>query len=70
MRLASDVKSARFGSGSVSFGRRLWSSVEELGKATILLVEATGSCHANPNDSYAQRNVSENAKNVGEKVNF
>jgi len=68
MRLASDVKSARFGSGGVNIGRRLWSTVEELGKSTILLVEATGSCHANPNDSYALRNVSERVKNVGEKV--
>lgn len=67
-RLAYDAKSARFGTGSVELGQRLWTTVEDLGQATILLVKSTGFCHATPNNSFALRDLSENARNVGEKV--
>ena len=68
-RLAMDAKSASLSTGSAESGHRIRSSVQDLGKATIELVKATGACQMTPNDTFALRDVSENARMVGEKVN-
>merc|ERR550532_398239 len=46
---------------------RIKSSVQDLGQVTIELVKATGSCQVTPNDSFVLRDVSESARNVGER---
>ena len=54
--------------GNADIGTRIRSSVKELGNSTIELIKATGSCQMSPQDSFALRDVSENARSVGEKV--
>ena len=56
--------------GNADIGTRIRSSVKELGNSTIELIKATGSCQMSPQDSFALRDVSENARSVGEKVNI
>jgi hypothetical protein len=63
-----DAKSASLSTGSAESGQRIRSSVQDLGKATIELVKASGACQMTPNDTFALRDVSENARSVGEKV--
>ena len=46
---------------------RIKSSVQDLGQVTIELVKATGSCQITPNDSFVLRDVSESARNVGDR---
>merc|ERR1719249_488833 len=46
---------------------RIKSSVQDLGQVTIELVKSTGSCQMAQNDSFVLRDVSDNARNVGEK---
>jgi talin len=67
-RLAVDAKSASLSTGNAETGNRIRSSVQDLGKATIELVKAIGACQMTPNDTFALRDVSENARAVGEKV--
>lgn len=66
--LAIDAKSASLTTGSAESGQRIRSSVQDLGKATIELVKASGACQMTPNDTFALRDVSEYARTVGEKV--
>ena len=66
--LAADAKSASTSMGNADIGIRIRGSVKELGTATIDLIKATGSCQMSPQDSFALRDVSENARSVGEKV--
>lgn len=66
-QLASDAKSASTDMGNAEVGQRIRSTVQDLGKATIGLVKATGSCQMAPHDSFALRDVSDNARSVGEK---
>ena len=68
--MAADAKSASSGMGNADIGTRIRSSVKELGNSTIELIKATGSCQMSPQDSFALRDVSENARSVGEKVNI
>jgi talin len=65
--LAADAKNASAGMGNADFGQRIRGSVKELGTVTIELIKATGSCQMSPHDSFALRDVSENARAVGEK---
>merc|ERR1719323_1463947 len=65
--LAADAKAASAGMGNADVGHRIRNSVKELGTCTIELIKATGSCQMTPNDSFALRDVSENARSVGEK---
>ncbi len=66
--LARDAKGASGGASSPEIGQRIRSSVQELGQVTIELIKATGNCQLTPHDSFALRDVSDNARNVGEKV--
>ena len=54
---------------NADIGARLRGAVKELGTCTIELIKATGTCQVSPHDSFALRDVSENARSVGEKVN-
>merc|ERR1711899_202866 len=56
--------------GNADIGTRIRSSVKELGNSTIELIKATGSCQMSPQDSFALRDVSENARSVGEKCSY
>lgn len=49
-------------------GQRVRSSVQDLGNSCISLVKAGGSCQSNPGDIYSQRDVTDNAHHVSEKV--
>ncbi len=68
--LARDAKGAsgEMARNNPEMGARIRSSVQELGQATIELIKATGSCQLTPNDTFALKDVSENAREVGEKV--
>ena len=68
--LAADAKAASAGMGNADVGHRIRNSVKELGTCTIELIKATGSCQMTPSDSFALRDVSENARSVGEKVSM
>merc|ERR1719266_2067307 len=65
--LASDAKGASSGMGNADIGSRIRNCVKELGTSTIELIKATGTCQMTPQDSFALRDVSENARSVGEK---
>ena len=65
--LARDSKGASSGTANAEVGQRIRKSVQELGKVTIDLVKATGTCQMSPGDSFALRDVSEHARSVGEK---
>lgn len=65
--LARDSKGASSGTSNAEVGQRIRTSVQDLGKVTIELVKATGTCQLTPNDSFALRDVSEQARAVGEK---
>ena len=68
--LARDAKGASGGASTAEVGQRIRSSVQELGQVTIELIKATGTCQLTPHDSFALRDVSDNARNVGEKVRY
>jgi talin len=65
--LATDSKGARQNTQSNELAMRIKSSVQDLGQVTIELVKATGSCQTTPNDSFVLRDVSESARNVGDR---
>merc|ERR1719225_2455513 len=65
--LASDTRGAINNTQNTDVANRIKSSVQDLGQVTIQLVKSTGSCQMAQNDSFVLRDVSENARNVGEK---
>merc|ERR1740128_966810 len=65
--LALDSKGAIQNTQSNELAMRIKSSVQDLGQVTIELVKATGSCQMSQNDSFVQRDVSDSARQVGEK---
>jgi len=65
--LATDTRGAINNTQSTDVANRIKSSVQDLGQVTIQLVKSTGSCQMAQNDSFVLRDVSENARNVGEK---
>merc|ERR1719412_1619239 len=66
-KLATDSKGAIQNTQSNELAMRIKSSVQDLGQVTIELVKATGSCQITPNDSFVLRDVSESARNVGDR---
>ena len=64
--LAADTRGAIHNTENTDVANRIKSSVQDLGQVTIELVKSTGSC-TSQNDSFVLRDVSENARNVGEK---
>merc|ERR1719495_679935 len=65
--LATDSKGAIQNTQSNELAMRIKSSVQDLGQVTIELVKATGSCQMSSNDSFVLRDVSESARNVGDR---
>merc|ERR1719195_1882861 len=65
--LAADTRGAIHNTENTDVAARIKSSVQDLGQVTIELVKSTGSCQMAQNDSFVLRDVSENARNVGEK---
>merc|ERR1719288_457037 len=65
--LAADTRGAIHNTENTDVANRIKSSVQDLGQVTIELVKSTGSCQTAQNDSFVLRDVSENARNVGEK---
>lgn len=65
--LATDSKGAIQNTQSNELAMRIKSTVQELGQVTIELVKATGSCQMTPNDSFVLKDVSETARNVGDR---
>merc|ERR1740128_59676 len=65
--LALDSKGAIQNTQSNELAMRIKSSVQDLGQVTIELVKATGSCQMSQNDSFVLRDVSDSARNVGER---
>merc|ERR1719204_2137201 len=65
--LATDTRGAINNTENADMANRIKSSVQDLGQVTIELVKSTGSCQTAQNDSFVLRDVSENARNVGEK---
>jgi len=65
--LASDSRGAIQNTESPEMANRIKSTVQDLGQVTIELVKATGSCQMSSNDSFVLRDVSDSARNVGER---
>lgn len=65
--LATDSKGAIQNTQSNELAMNIKSCVQDLGQVTIALVKATGDCQMNPSDSFVLRDVSENARNVGDR---
>merc|ERR1719391_1933935 len=65
--LATDTRGAINNTENTDLAMRIKSSVQDLGQVTIELVKATGSCQITPNDSFVLRDVSESARNVGDR---
>merc|ERR1719373_401227 len=65
--LASDTRGAIQNTENSDMAARIKNSVQDLGQVTIELVKSTGSCQTAQNDSFVLRDVSDNARNVGEK---
>ncbi|XP_054725014.1 talin-1-like isoform X2 [Uloborus diversus] len=68
--VAADTRGAISSTPNQDVANRIRSSVQDLGTACIDLTKAAGSCQSNPTDTYSQRDVSDNAHTVTEKVSF
>ncbi|GFY18724.1 talin-2 [Trichonephila clavipes] len=68
--VAGDTRGAVASTSNLDVANRIKSSVQDLGSACIDLTKAAGSCQSNPTDTYSQRDVSDNARTVTEKVSF
>jgi len=65
--LAADSKGAIQNTENADMASRIRTSVQDLGQVTIELVKATGSCQITPNDTFVLRDLSDSARNVGER---
>merc|ERR1712106_1078441 len=65
--LACDSRGAIQNTESPEMANRIKTTVQDLGQVTIELVKATGSCQMSSNDSFVLRDVSDSARNVGER---
>ncbi|CAG2163728.1 unnamed protein product [Oppiella nova] len=68
--LANDVNGVIGATSNVEVANRIKGSVQELGTACIDITKSAGQCQANPGDSYSQRELTDNAKMVSEKVSY
>lgn len=69
-QLATDTQGAVAKTSSVDIAMRIKSSVHDLGRACIDLVRAGGARQGAPDDAFAQRDLSDAARSVGEKVSL
>ena len=66
--LASNAKTASGSMANPDIGKKLRLATSDLGQALTELVKSTGACQSSPRDATLLRDVSENARNVTEKV--
>ncbi|BFZ14072.1 hypothetical protein BsWGS_17114 [Bradybaena similaris] len=55
---------------NIEIGNRIRTTVQDLGKSCIELVQDAGNLQTNPTDHYTQQELTEHAKNVQEKVSY
>lgn len=67
-QLATDTQGAVSKMSSVEIAMRIKSAVHDLGQACIGLVKAGGARQGAPDDAFAQRDLTDAARSVGEKV--
>ena len=69
-QLAMDTQGAVAKTTSVDIALRIKSCVHDLGQACIDMVKTGGARQGTPNDMFTQRDLSDAARIVGEKVNI
>ena len=67
--LAKDAKMASSAVSDPEIGKQLRLATSDLGQALTDLVKSSGACQSSPKETNLLRDVSENARNVTEKVN-
>ncbi|CAG5116694.1 unnamed protein product, partial [Candidula unifasciata] len=55
---------------NIEIGNRIRTTVQDLGKSCIELVQDAGNLQANPSDQYTQHDLTEHGKNVQEHVSY
>lgn len=55
---------------SVQVSNRIRTTVMDLGKSCIELVQDAGNLQSNPGDTFAQRDLADHARSVNEKVSI
>jgi len=69
-KLADNARKAAVVTSNEEIAKRLKSSVQGLGHTLTGLVQTAGNIQANPSDPFAKRELSENARQVSEKVSY
>ncbi|KAH9509677.1 Talin-2, partial [Bulinus truncatus] len=68
--LANDSLGAAQAANNSEIGNRIRSTVQDLGKCCVELVHDAGNLQGNPSDQYTQKELSDHAKSVQEKVSY
>ncbi|CAL1533836.1 unnamed protein product, partial [Lymnaea stagnalis] len=68
--LASASLGATQAANNLEIGNRIRSTVQDLGKSCVELVQDAGNLQGNPTDQYTQKELSDHAKSVQEKVAY
>nr|XP_022305900.1 talin-1-like isoform X8 [Crassostrea virginica] len=68
--LASNSANAAATSNSQDIANRIRTTVQDLGKSCVELVQDAGKVQGDPQDSYARRELQDHARSVSEKVSF
>ncbi|XP_041355718.1 talin-1-like [Gigantopelta aegis] len=69
-QLANNSRGAAAAVNNADIGNRIRSTVQDLGKSCIEMVQDAGNLQANPTDSYSRKDMSDHAKNISEKVSY
>lgn len=69
-QLAEDSRGAVAATPNIDVAGRIRSSVQDLGTSCVELVKFAGSCQANPGDTFTQRDLSDSARTVSERVSY
>ncbi|XP_033725562.1 talin-1-like isoform X3 [Pecten maximus] len=68
--LANDSRGAAASTASSDVANRIRTTVQDLGKCCIELVQDAGNLQSNPSDTFARRDLADHARSVNEKVSF
>ncbi|XP_059140472.1 talin-2-like isoform X4 [Physella acuta] len=68
--LANDSLGATQASNNTEIGNRIRSTVQDLGKSCVELVQDAGNLQGNPTDQYSIKELSDHARSVQEKVSY
>ncbi|XP_055955771.1 talin-2-like isoform X4 [Patella vulgata] len=69
-QLVSNSRGAVSSTTNVDVSHRIQSTVQDLGKSMIEIVQDAGNLQMNPTDEYARRDLSDHARSISEKVSF